>query len=749
MVNTVCQLCPGGCGIRVRLINGKRAVRLDGNPNNPLNQGGICPLGATGLQYHYGISRIESPLKQKGTRGEVKTLEPITWDEAVALLAAKLKSLRAQPQGLVCLSGKQNGTVSEFFSRFLEAYGSPNYLTMPAAAQAESLGVFLSQGVRTPLSYDFENARMILSFGADLIEGWGAPCRMMSAFRLWRSKSGSQKTRLVQIETRGSLTASQADEWLAVAPGTEAALALGLAHVIVREKIYDRAFVDNYTHGFDDWTDSQGRRHQGFKSMLLEEYTPARVAEITGVQQEKIVELARNFALTKPALAVSGRGQGKMDGSLYEFLAVLSLNALVGSVHRPGGVSWAVTPPLAPWPKVVQDSTSRNGLRSERLDGSGGPDLPLGGHLLYNFLENVPKGKPYPTKMLWVYEANPAHDLADVNLFVKALEKIDTVVSFSSFMDETTVMADLILPAPTFLERFEDVSGDRGLQYAYFGLSRPVLQPRFECRHPGDVLIKLAKMLGGSVAASFPWDNYEEALQARIQGLAAAPSGRVADEPGLQPWSHLGERLAPNYGSADELWEMLQEHGCWYDTSQSMPSLSSAFKTPSGKFEFYCQALKEAGVTGSDSTYLPHYQPADLPGGKEEYPYLLMPYEVMIIENGPLANQPFMTKMLFDFELKGRDSFVEINPKTAKEVGLREGDRVELTTAIGSVKVRLHLTESARPGVIFIPLGLGHSAFDRYIRGKGANANEVLAVLQEPLTGLASWWGTPVKISRA
>ncbi|MGD8435964.1 MAG: molybdopterin-dependent oxidoreductase, partial [Syntrophobacterales bacterium] len=456
-LNTVCQLCSGGCGVRVRLINENRAVNIDGNPTHPVNQGGICPLGAAGLQYLYGPSRIETPLQQTGKRGDLATMKAISWDEALKILANKLRDMRQKARGLVCVSGKREGTVSELFSRFLYAYGSPNYNVMPAAADAESLGLFVSQGNSDPLGYDLENAKMVISFGSGYIDGWGSPSRMMMAFGGWRSNSKRDRTKIIQVETRGSLSASKADEWVAVAPGTEAALALGLAQVIVSEGRYDRTFVGQYTHGFDE-----------FRRLLRRSYTPDEVAAITGVAKEKIIGLAREFAATKPAVALSGWGQGRMQGSMYDFLAVQSLNALVGSLHKPGGVTRTPQVPLAPWPKVVLDAASLTGANEPRLDGSKGPQFPLPAQLFHNLVKNINEGSPYPAEMLWVYEANPAHDLADVQPFLEALDKIGSVVSFSSFMDDTTQLADLVLPGPTYLERLEDVHTPPGLQYAVF-----------------------------------------------------------------------------------------------------------------------------------------------------------------------------------------------------------------------------------------------------------------------------------------
>ncbi|MFP3870300.1 MAG: molybdopterin-dependent oxidoreductase [Syntrophobacteria bacterium] len=741
-VNSICQLCPGGCGIRVRLIEKERAVRIEGNPTHPVNRGGVCPLGAAGLQLVYGPSRIETPLRQTGKRGDPKGFKPVSWEEAFKVLADKLRAVRRQPEGLVCISGRPQGTVSELFERFLQAYGSPNYLLMPTGAETESLGLLLSQGYDGLLAYDLENDRMVISFGCGYIEGWGAPNRMMAAYGDWRSQPYLGRPRIIQVEPRGSLSASKADEWVAVAPGTEAALALGLAHVIVREDLYDRSFVSKYSHGFEDWTDTQGRQHQGFKSLVLKEYDPKKVAEFTGVSREKIVSLAREFARTKPAVALSGRGQGRMPGLVYEFLAIQSLNALVGSLHQRGGVTRAPQVPLAPWPDTVLDETARAGRKAPRLDG--GPPVPA--QHFYSFVENLEQEKPYSARMLWVYQANPAHDLADVQPFIQALDKIETVVSFSSFMDETTQLADLVLPGPTYLERLEDVPPPPGVQYAVFGLSKPVLVPRFETRHPGDVVINQAKSLGGSVAASFPWPDYETALKERVKGIFAAGRGQVAGQPGSEPWRRKGLPLAPNYRSFGELWDKLMEHGCWFDTSEGMPAWDAAFTTPSGKFEFYCEKLRQFGVNGKDIAYLPHYEVVEPAGDEETYPLLLMPYETMAITNGPVANPPFMTKLLFDFELKGNDCFVEINPETAAAAGLKEGDRVALETVRGALTVRVHLTEGARPGVVFIPTGLGHGAFDSYIKGKGVNANEILVARQDRLTGLASWWGTRVKI---
>jgi anaerobic selenocysteine-containing dehydrogenase len=632
--------------------------------------------------------------------------------------------------------------VPELFARFLQAYGSPNFLVMPTGAETESVGLLVSQGEAGQVAYDLEKSKLILSFGADYIGGWGAPARMMAAFDGWRSQPQGERTRIIHVGPRGSLSAAKADDWVAIAPGTEAALALGLASVIVREQLYNQGFVAG-AFGFEDWSDGQGRSRRGFKNLVLKDYAPERVSEITGVPKEKIVEVAREFAKTKPAAALSGRGQGRTPESLYEFLAVQSLNALVGSLRQPGGVGVSPKAPLAAWPAVTQDEVSKKGCAAPRLGGVAA-EVPVSS--IQNLVKRMSDGKPYRAAMLWVYEANPAYSLSEGKEFVAALEKVK-LVSFSSFMDETTMMADLVLPAATFLERLEDGPTPTGLQYAVFNLSTPVLKPKFETRHPGDVVIKLAKSLEGTVAASLPWNDYETALKERVKGLAGAKSGKVAAEAGLQPWAKLGQTLEPNYASFDDLWKKLIENGCWYDTSQSMAG--GPFKTRSGRFEFACQRLREMGVAGDDLADLPHYEEPVLAGDPAQYPLMLVPYELMALANGALANPPFMTKMLFDFELKGNDLCVEINPQTAAKAGLKDGMPVGLKTERGTFRARVHLTNGARPGVVFIPVGLGHRGFDAYIKGKGVNANEILIPQQDRVTGLPIWRGTRLTIVKA
>ena len=333
-VDSVSTICSGGCGIQVRKID-DRAVGIQGRPGYPGSDGGVCNHCLSGLQLLYGPTRIQHPLKRIGNRGAGRWAR-ISWDQALQEAGAGLADIRAtgQAHGLAGISGNRYGTTAALLQRFLEAYGSPNYLDTPSIRDTYELTLQLMHGDRAMAGFDLEQADYVLSFGSGIVDGWGASVRMFKAHSRWQA--GSAK--VVQIETRLSNTAAKADRWIAIVPGTEADLALGLAHVIVKERLYHQAFVNQYTHGFDQW-----------RRRVLEQYRPDLVAQRTGLDKTVVVDLAREFARADHPLALCGRGRGQVPGSLKEFVAVHALNALTGNINQRGGVTTLPQPEYIHW----------------------------------------------------------------------------------------------------------------------------------------------------------------------------------------------------------------------------------------------------------------------------------------------------------------------------------------------------------------------------------------------------------------
>ena len=682
-VNSACTLCPGGCGITVRKID-ERAVKIEGMKGHPVNDGGICILGLSGLQLLYGPTRVKTPLKRIGERGQGKW-KKISWNDAISEVVKNLADLKSKDQShtVGCISGANRGTVSLLFERFLTAYGSPNFMQIPSMQDSYELTLNLMQGVDAFPGFDLENADFVLSFGSGIIDGWGSPVRMFRANSAWRENHG----KVVQVEPRLSNTAAKSDQWLPINPGTEAALALGLAHIIIKESLYNAYFVDTYSAGFDEW-----------KQLVLEKYSPKNVAAITGTDEKTIVDLARNFAGASTPLAICGRGRGTSPGSLNEFLAVHALNALVGNINNKGGV-WSVPEP----DYFTRLRLDASGLENERIDGAGSNQYPFTRNLLNRLPGAINSGKPYPMKALLVNNANPRYSMPDSKAVNAALDKIPFVVSFSSYMDETASMADLVLPNHIYLERYEDAPVPTGLQKPMISLSKPVVDPLFNTKHSGDAIILMAKGLGDDMADAFPWDDYEACLQ---------------------------EAMGDHWGT-------LVEEGFRSDPDFSAPTWGESFETVSGKFEF----------ANSDIGSGAQFSPTKIEGDDNSFPLVLVPYDSIRLASGYIGDPPFVIKTIEDTVLKGNDVLVELNPETAKKYGLREGKSATLTTPKGSAKVKIHLSNGIMPGIAALPRGLGHTAYDKFLAGKGINLNELIGPVEDSASGLDASWGIRVKIS--
>jgi anaerobic selenocysteine-containing dehydrogenase len=673
--------------------------------DHPVNHGGICIRGLSGLQLLYGPTRIKTPLKRSGERGEGKWKE-ISWSEAIGEVAGKLGEIRAdgQAHSVAAIMDTDRGTVSQLMQRLLTAYGSPNFFRMPSMQDAYEQALYQMQGVRAMAGFDLENADFVLSFGSGLIEGWGAPVRTIRASSGWEQAGA----RVVQVESRLSNTAAKAarsHDWVPARPGTESALALGMAHVIIKEKLSSE-FVDQAAAGLESLVDEDGREHIGFKQLVLESYSPETVSGITGIDAGRIATLAREFAAARRPVALAGRGMGQTPGSVYDVMAVHALNALVGNINADGGI-WALPEPdYIDWAAPAMDRTASEGIQKGRVDGAGGAGAPNTRYLLNRLVSGKSE---YPLQALLVSEANPAYSLPGTQAFREVLDAIPFVVSFSSFMDETAMQADLILPNHIYLERFEDVPAPVGFHKPLIGFSRPVVAPLYDTRHTGDVILAIAESLDGTVAEAFPWSDYKTCLA-----------------------QTMGSRMAT-----------LMRKGYWWNETY-VPGLSGeGFETASGKFEFVSAA---PGSGGDAEALMPRYQEIAPEG---DAPLVLIPYEILQLSSGYIGSPPFMVKAVPDTVLKKNTGLVEINPETAGSLGLGEGDDAVIETPRGRAEVKVHLYDGAPPGYLFMPRGLGHTAYDDYLAGKGVNVNELMGPVEDPVSGLDAAWGIRANLTKA
>jgi anaerobic selenocysteine-containing dehydrogenase len=749
--NSICGLCPAGCGLRVRTI-GERAVSIQGNPLHPVNQGGLCPKGMAGLQDHYHPDRLQKPLRNTGTRASPRWQET-SWEEAQALLLERLRKLRddGQAHTVVLVNRENRGLRSRLWRRFLAAYGSPNVLVPPSGLDALQAAVFLQQGVQRPVAFDFENTRYLLSFGVNVLEGWGAPTSIMRAFGRWRDSAAGRRTKFVQAESRFSPTAAKADEWVAIRPGTEATLALGLAYALITEGLYNAAFVKDKTFGFEDWKDSEGKTHLGFRSLVMNEYRLNRVAETTGIPGETILRLAREFAQNQPGIALGDRQTSSLAGNPRAAMAVHSLNALMGSIDVRGGVLIQAESGDDQAESDDQSLPPRIGQVPERI---------VPGSRLSHLPQAILSQQPHPVKALLLHETNPVFSQPNGEAFRKAFQQVPFIASWSAFLDESSSMADLVLPIPSTLERWQDAESPPGFPYALLAIAPPVIPVRHGIRDSADMVLQLAAGLEGQTQAALPFENFEAYLNHRVDRLFAAQRGSVFAPRVEQLWDRLLEASgwwAPTYTTADELREQMKEKGGWWEPTYPYGQWARVCQTPSGRFEFSPQLLvpwarkraEFAAAAGypkdDDRLFLPG-QPA-LPPHSDEFPLLLVPVEVLPLSAGEGAHLPCLQQIAGEHLFAQWNSWLEMHPQTANRLGISDKDTVWVESPHGRVQAQARLYEGVQPDTVHMPLGYGHTAGPQW-SCRGANPLALLEEKYEPLAGLSQTYGVRVKVSR-
>ncbi len=743
VVPSVCLLCPSGCGMLARVADG-RVVKMEGNPMHPINLGALCPKGQAAPELLYNPDRLQKPMRRSGERGEGQWQE-ISWEEAISEVARRLNDLRAagQPEKAVLLYGETRGQLRSFFQRFMEAVGSPNAVAKDSLnVEAAKLATYFTQGIYNFPSYDLENTNYILSFGANLLEAGPVVQRTIAGHSYMR-RGRATRGKIVVFDPRQGVTGAKADEWVPIKPGTDAALALGMAHVLIKAGLIDFEFVHEYGFGFEDFT-SDGVKHKGFKNFVLEKYDPRKVEEITGVPATTISRLAGEFAKNQPGVAMLPGKGGLLNGSiggLYAGMAVHMLNALVGNIDKPGGVQTQRYMPCTPWPDLPADPVAEAGRQRERVDGAG-TVFPLGRHAYQAVADRVLEGTA-TIDTLFLYNANPVFEAPGGLRFIDAFREIPFIVSFSSFLDDTAQYADLLLPEPTFLERWQD-DHIEGLGYPGIALRQPVIEPLYNTMNTADFFLKVAKAMGDPVASAFPWNSYEEVLQFRLQNIGTD----------WDTLKELGVWMVPGYHYAR------RGSKRWVQEVVGSDRLSSP---RDGRFDFFARELSCALVdlgeeqlaalglsVSGDVVYLPHYEPTPYQGDETKYPLHLNVITLMSL--GPVtaaANMPSLMEISGMTVGETWRGWVEMNPETAREFLLEEDDEVVVESPYGRVQTRLKLVPGLRPDTVNMPYNFGHKAVGRYAKDRGANGLDVMSGQSEPATGLAAFTNTRVRVYKA
>jgi len=627
------------------LRNGKKGLltmglarKLEGNPDHPISQGKLCARGQAAIQVTYHPDRITHPLKRSGARG-TGPFQEISWDEALTMLLSQLDELAAtgNQKALAFITKPMRGQRQTLISRFMQSYGAGSPMSFdPFDDQVLRRANARSFGHDQLPTYDIAQSKYVISFGADFLGTWNAPVPQNVGYGEMRQGKPGHRGKFVQVESRMSQTGANADEWVPANPGTEGVLALGMAHVIVKSKLRPGNLAD------------------------LAEYTPEEVSKRTGVKAERIERLAREFAEHSPAVAIIGGTPLAHTNGMFSALAVNALNALAGSVS------------FMPQPKTSLPSSAS----------------------FTKFLDGQLAGPESPAKVLLLHEANPVYGSPTAWRVRDALTKIPFIASFGSFIDETSILADLILPDHSFLESWVDHMPESGANVAVASVAPPAMRPIHETRSMPDVLLDASHRLAKPLTPPLPWKTYEEMLKESI---------------GTEAWK-----------------DAIVNGGVWEIRGQ----------TPNPQ-------KQEFGVSPRISL-----REAEFDGEGTQFPFHFLPYKSQALLDGSLAHLPWLQELPDVLSTAMWSSWVEIHTETAKGLGLTQGDVVEISSGHGKIQAPVLVSPGIAPNVIAMPMGQGHGTFTRFASGRGANPISILAPMTEPETGALAWAATRVRISK-
>lgn len=590
---TTCRECSAGCGVLAETRDG-RTIKLEGNPAHPLNRGALCAQGQAALQGLYNPDRYRTPMIRKGGK-----LVSVKWDEALRLFSQRLGETRSRGQagGAVFINQHESGSFPVFLDQWLGNYGMPAHLSVDAGADSAAMAAHTAAyGAAWP-RFNFDAAALVVSFGADFLENWGASVPQQLDWADARAKLAGAP-RLIYVGPRRTLTGLNADLWIDCKPGTEVAIARALAG----------------------------------------DMPVAQAAQMSGVTPARLQEVVNEFRSAKPALVLAG-GHGANAADL--------LNAATALNRTNGAVGTTIMPDQA--------ITSFEGIAPSAQ--------------LRSLIARMNSGA---ILLLMVRGVDPAYSTPRAGGFLQAMAKVPFKVSFSSIMDETSELCDLILPDHHALEQWGDSQPMRNI----IALQQPAMDPVFDSRATGDVLLSVAKADPAN-ASKYPFVDYRSWLFTRIPGgtaaiTAALPKGVM---PGLLP----AATPAP--------------------AAVTTAAVSPAIDQTQGNL------------------------------------YLVV-YPHPVIGDGRGANKPWLQELPDPVTKICWQTVVEMHPLTAARMGLDNNDLVTVKTASGSLTAPIYMYLGIRQDTVAIANGRGHVNAGRYAKS-GEKALDLLPVSENAAGGQA------------
>lgn len=683
---TLCDACGNWCAMNV-YTRGGRVWKAEGIPFAGNNMGRICAKGHGMLHDMYNKDRVKSPLKRVGPG----KFEPISWEQAYKEIGHKMLAI-ASKHGRESLFWLQYPEGNEpLTKRFMAALGSPNVFSHGSTCfLPRNIGWWLTVGEPKP-EHDLSNTRFMLFIGRN--PAAGLHLRQLRDITTAKDKGG----RLVVVDPRFSEAAAIGHQWIRIRPGTDLALMLAIAHVMIKKNIYQKEFVEKYTEGFEEFAEK------------IEEYTPEWAAEKTSIPEEVIVQLAEDLAAAAPRAVIHRGYHGAMGtqykNSLQLVRAVGCVNGLLGNFNQIGGTYFAPKPKLGQLDPAKHPAPPK--VKGPMADGSGDPDryplTPMGIGLAHAIPELALQGK---LKAGFIHHNNPLRTNPNPARVIEGYRKLELLVCFDYVLSETATISDYVLPESYYLERDDVVHTNHSYDSKQVAIRQAVVKPIYDTKPLVRILIEMAPHLGIGKYFNFTLEDYNRAC--------------------LEP---LGVSL-----------ERLKKEGV-VDLGGKWQPGEPTFGTPSGKLEFVSSTLRDLNLPA-----VPEWEePLVAPDRNDMHSFRLVHGKQAHMTHARTINQMYLKEIT----LKNDWGRAWIHPDRAKALGIKDGDCMTLSSPVGKGRVRAKVTESIHPECIFLPSGYG--VFSRNLRtafGYGVSYNDFVPTQFDPVLGHTMSGETIVRVEK-
>jgi anaerobic selenocysteine-containing dehydrogenase len=692
------------CKMRV-VIKGGKVTTIDGDPTDSESKGQLTVRDKHMKEILYAPDRLTHPMKRVGARGEGKW-KRISWNEALTIIANRLQDItkRYGPEAIDFHHGHYHSgdILGAYLARLANLIGTPNITNPSHVCHLPRVFLGFNYDLGAVVPPDVAHTKCLIIWG-------GNPEATNKPQEIAIKEARERGIKLIVIDPRVTCYAKKADFHAQLRPGTDGALALGLLHVIIKEELYDKEFVKKWTTGFEKLA-----KH-------IEQYSPEKVAKITWVPAKTIKDIARMYATTKPACISPRNALDQHTNSSVAIRAIDILMAITGNLDVKGGNIIII-----PISMGLEDIKLFDKLPKEAANKKLGVDTCLYSKISKawpaahtpSLWDAILHGEPYPVKAIVVMASNPRLTCANTNVVEEALKKLDFLVVADLFMTPTAELADIVLPACTFLERTRFVTYDTHADHSWnvhsrIALSPKAVEPLGESRSDWKIICDLGRAMG--YEEYFPWKTEEEAIDHVL-----TPLGITCEELMEQPEGIIMPVPPFLYTKFKGFFGRIMRKALKVAVFRDYPNMyrkyeSKGFMTPSKKVEIYSERLEKLGYDPLPTYREPAESPVSQPDLAQDYPLILIAgTKLEMYTHSEMRNIPGLRKLF-------PKNLLEVNSETAAQLGITDGDFVKISSLRGSITCASYITDRVDPRVVHLYHGFkesncnvltDHKAFD-------------------------------------